>query len=86
MLKRVGDITQPCFTPAKQVKASVNLLSILSADLSFEYMDIKTSRKRPCTPSFLSLSNNFCRSIQSKDFLKSTKHEIKRVNFGASLA
>ena len=30
---------QPCFTPAKQVKASVNLLSILTADLSFEYMD-----------------------------------------------
>ena len=34
---------QPCFTPAKQVKASVNLLSILTADLSFENMDIKTS-------------------------------------------
>ena len=66
---------QPCFTPAKQVKASVNLLSILTADLSFEYMDIKTSRKRPCTPSFLSLSNSFCRGIQSKAFLKSTKHE-----------
>ena len=32
---------QPCFTPAKQVKALVNLLSILTADLSFEYMDIK---------------------------------------------
>ena len=46
---------QPCFTPAKQVKASVNLLSILTADLSFEYMDIKMSRKHPCTPSFLSL-------------------------------
>ena len=42
----VGDIMQPCFTPAKQVKASVNLLSILTADLSFEYMYIKTSRKR----------------------------------------
>ena len=27
---------QPCFTPAKQVKASVNLLSILTADLSFD--------------------------------------------------
>ena len=66
---------QPCFTPAKQVKASVNLLSILTADLSFEYMDIKTSRKRPCTPSFLSLSNSFSRGIQSKAFLKSTKHE-----------
>ena len=66
---------QPCFTPAKQLKASVNLLSILTADLSFEYMDIKTSRKRPCTPSFLSLSNSFCRGIQSKAFLKSTKHE-----------
>ena len=66
---------QPCFTPAKQVKALVNLLSILTADLSFEYMDIKTSRKRPCTPSFLSLSNSFCRGIQSKAFLKSTKHE-----------
>ena len=66
---------QPCFTPAKQVKASVNLLSILTTDLSFEYMDIKTSRKLPCTPSFLSLSNSFCRGIQSKAFLKSTKHE-----------
>ena len=66
---------QPCFTQAKQVKASVNLLSILTADLSFEYIDIKTSRKRPCTPSFLSLSNSFCRGIQSKAFLKSTKHE-----------
>ena len=75
---------QPFFTPAKQVKASVNLLSILTADLSFEYMDIKTSRKRPCTPSFLSLSNSFCRGIQSKAFLKSTKHE--KENFGASLA
>ena len=61
--------------PAKQVKALVKLLSILTADLSFEYMDIKTSRKRPCTPSFLSLSNSFCRGIQSKAFLKSTKHE-----------
>ena len=66
---------QPCFTPAKQVKASVYLLSILTADLSFEYMDIKTSRKRPCTPSFLSSSNSFCRGVQSKAFLKSTKHE-----------
>ena len=46
---------QPCFTPAKQVKASVNLLSILTADLSFEYMDLKTSRKRPCTPFFSQL-------------------------------
>ena len=48
---------------------------LITADLSFEYMDIKTSRKRPCTPSFLSLSNSFCRGIQSKAFLKSTKHE-----------
>jgi len=39
---------QPCFTPVKQLKASVNLLSILTADLSFEYMDIRRSRKRPC--------------------------------------
>ena len=31
--------------------------------------------KIPCTPSFLSLSNSFCRGIQSKAFLKSTKHE-----------
>ena len=35
---------QPCFTPAWQVKDSINLLSISTADLSFEYMDIKTSR------------------------------------------
>ena len=74
---------QPCFTPAKQVKASVNLLSILTADLSFEYMNIKTSRKRLCTPSFLSLSKSFCRGIQSKAFLKWTKHE-KRVRTGGS--
>ena len=66
---------QPCFSPAKLVKTSVNLLSILNADLSFEYMDIKTSRKRHCTPSFLSLSNSFFRGIQSKAFLKSTKHD-----------
>ena len=66
---------QPCFTPAWKVKDWVNLLSILTADLSFEYMDIKTSKKRPWTPSFLSLSNSFCRGIQSKAFLKSTKHE-----------
>jgi len=66
---------QPCFTPAWQVKDSVNLLSILTAHLSFEYMDIKTSKKRPWTPSFPSLSNSFCRFIQSKAFLKSTKHE-----------
>ena len=38
-------------------------------------MDIKTSKKRPWTPSFLSLSNSFCQGIQSKAFLKSTKHE-----------
>ena len=38
-------------------------------------MDIKTSRKRPWTRSFLSLSNSFCQGIQSKAFLKSTKHE-----------
>ena len=61
---------QPCFTPAKQVKASVNLLSILTADLSFEYMDIKTARKRPCTPSFLSLSNSFCRGTTVEGFTK----------------
>ena len=66
---------QPCFTPAWQVKDWVNLLSILTADLSFEYMDIKTSKKRPWTPFFPSLSNSFCRGIQSNAFLKSTKHE-----------
>ena len=66
---------QPCFTPAWQVKDSVNLLSILTADLSFEYMDIKTSKKRPRTPFFPSLSNSFCRGIQSNAFLKSIKHE-----------
>jgi len=37
---------QPCFTPVKQVKASVNLLSILTADLLFEYMDIKGASSR----------------------------------------
>ena len=56
-------------------KGLVYLLSIFTADLSFEYMDIKTSKKRPWTPSFLSLLNSFCRGIQSKAFLKSTKHE-----------
>ena len=66
---------QPCFTPAWQVKDSVNLLSILTAHLSFEYMDIKTSKKRPWTPSFLSLSDSFWQGIQSKAFLKSTKRE-----------
>ena len=65
----------PCFTPAWQVKDWVNLLSILTADLSFEYMDIKTSKKRPRTPFFPSLSNSFCRGIQSNAFLKSIKHE-----------
>ena len=50
----------------------VSLLSILTADLSFEneYMEIKTSKKRPWTPSFLNLSNSFCRaqeqSVQAK--------------------
>ena len=44
-LKRAGDKIQPCFTPAWQVKDSVNLLLILTADLSFEYMDSKRSRK-----------------------------------------
>ena len=62
-------------TPAKQMKASVKLLSILTADLSFKYMDIKTSRKSPCTPSFLSLSNIFCQGVELKAFLKSTKNE-----------
>ena len=66
---------QPCFTPAWQVKDSVNLLSILTADLSIEYMDIKTSKKRPWTPSFLSLSDSFWQGIQSRAFLKSTKRE-----------
>ena len=66
---------QPCFTPAWQVKDSVNLSSILTADLSIEYMDIKTSKKRPWTPSFLSLSDSFWQGIQSKAFLKSTKRE-----------
>ena len=66
---------QPCFTPAWQVKDSVNFLSILTADLSIEYMDIKTSKKRPWTPSFLSLSDSFWQGIQSKAFLKSTKRE-----------
>ena len=31
---------QPCFTPAKQVKASVNLLSILTADLSWTLLEL----------------------------------------------
>ena len=66
---------QPCFTPAWQVKDSVNLLSILTPDLLIEYMDIKTSKKRPWTPSFLSLSDSFWQGIQSKTFLKSTKRE-----------
>ena len=44
-IKRVGDNRQPCFTPAWQVKDSVNLLPNLTADLSFEFMDIKRSRK-----------------------------------------
>ena len=66
---------QPFFTPAWQEKDSVNLLSILTAHLSFEYMDIKSSKKRPWTPSFLSLSDSFCWGIQSRAFLKSTKRE-----------
>ena len=53
----------------------VYLLSILTAHLSFEYMDIKTSKKRPWTPSFLSLSDCFWQGIQSKAFLKLTKRE-----------
>ena len=55
--------------------ATIDLSSILTADLSFEYMDIKTSKKCPWTPSFLSLSTSFCRDMQLKAFLKSTKHE-----------
>ena len=39
-------------------------------------MDITISKKRPLIPSFLSFSNNFCRGMRSKAFLKSTKHEI----------
>ena len=52
-----------------QVNDWVNLLSILTADLSFEYMDIKMSKKRWWTP-FLSLSTSFCWGIQSKAFPK----------------
>ena len=53
----------------------VNLSSILTADLSFENMDNKTSKKHPWTSSFLSWLSSFCRGIQSKAFPKSTKHE-----------
>ena len=70
-----------------QVNDWVNLSSILTADLSFEYMDIKTSKKCPWTPSFLSLSTSFCQGIQSSVFLKSTRmgywfrgHEGERNN------
>ena len=56
-----------------QVNDWVNLSSILTSDLSVEYMNIKTSKKRPWTPSLFSLSTSFCRGIQSKAFLKSTK-------------
>ena len=44
-LKRADDKIQPCFTSAWQVKDSVNFLPILTADLSFEYMDSKRPRK-----------------------------------------
>ena len=70
-----------------QVQDWPNLSSILTADLSFEYMDIKTSKKCPWTPSFLSLSTSFCQGIQSSVFLKSTRmgywfrgHEGERNN------
>ena len=46
-LKRAGDNMKPCFTPEWQVKNWVNLLSILTADLSFAYTEINTSKKRP---------------------------------------
>ena len=63
-----------------QVQDWLSLSSILTADLWFEYMDIRNSKKRPWRPSFLSLSTSFCRGIHSsKAFLKSTKH------FGASV-
>ena len=58
-----------------QVNDWFNLSLISTADWSFEYMDIKMSKKRPLTPSFLSLLTSFCWRIQSKAFLKSTKHE-----------
>ena len=46
-----------------QVQDWPNMSSILTADLSFEYMDIKTSKKRPWRPSFRSLSTSFCWGI-----------------------
>ena len=46
-----------------QVQDWLSLSSILTVDLSFEYMDIKISKKRPWRPSFLCLSTIFCRGI-----------------------
>ena len=62
----------------------VNLLAFLTTDLSFEYIEINTSRKSPRIPPLLSLSNSFCRVVRSKAFLKSMKHEIQ--DFVFSLA
>ena len=39
-----GDNMQPCFTSKWQGKNWANLLSILTADLSFEYIEINTEK------------------------------------------
>ena len=59
----------------------VNLLEILTTDLSFEYIEINTSKKSPRLSPLLSLSNSFSRVVKSKAFLKSMKHEKIRFCF-----
>ena len=49
--------------------------SILTADLSFEYIDMSTSKKHPFIPTVLSLSNNLFLGTLSKALLKSTKQQ-----------
>uniref|UniRef100_A0AAZ3QRZ5 Receptor-type tyrosine-protein phosphatase epsilon n=1 Tax=Oncorhynchus tshawytscha TaxID=74940 RepID=A0AAZ3QRZ5_ONCTS len=75
MLKRVGLKLHPCLTPRPCVKKCVCFLPILTAHLLFVYMDFIMSYVLPPTPLSISLYSRPSCQIESKAFLKSTKHE-----------
>ena len=74
MLKRVGLKLHPCLTPLPCVKKCVCFLPILTAHL-FVYMDFIMSYMLPPTPLSINLYSRPSCQIESKAFLRSTKHE-----------
>jgi hypothetical protein len=75
MLKRVGLKLHPCLTPQPCVKKCLCFLLILTAHLLFVYMDFIMSYILPSMPLSINLYSRPSCQIESKAFLKLTKHE-----------